>query len=439
VSRGREKALDRRELDEARAALGRARGRQRLDVILNVANPQALVRALPADELYLTIRDVGLADAAPLVQLASAAQFKVFVDLDAWSREGLDPKKVLPWLRAARAGAHLDPKAEARWEKKLTTLDREVLYLTLRATVKVHDLEEDDDPEIQSDHFMRTPENKFVVEFLVEGVEYLAVKGVLDDLYAEDPFAATRLLSSLRWEFPSELEETALRWRTGRLADLGYPTVEEALSWFARPPRTAAHHAAAPSRPQGFFLATLERGSLLDRAVALLSPEDRVAVEGEVVAAANAVLIADAVDPGDPEAVRAAFEAARGYLDLGLDGLSGGDAPKAADALRSTPVKRVFQEGFGRVLALSWRARELRKRAGDEARFGSPIDEVLLVLSGKRPRYFPGVEVPEADWGTIVAAAYQPRHFATPEDLARTAAALDRAERRLDAAAGSAG
>ena len=431
MKEGREKALGRRELDEARAALARARGRRRLEIILDSQSPQALVRALPADELYLTIRDIGLGDAAALVQLASARQFKVFLDLEAWSREGFDPSKALPWFRAARAGAHLEPKAAARWEKKLSTVDREVLYLTLRATLKVHDLEQDEDPEIPSEHFMRTPEGKFVVEFLVEGVEYLAVKGLLDDLYAEDPFAATRLLSSLRWEFPSELEETALRWRTGRLADLGYPTVEEALSWFARPPRAPAHPAAPPARGQGYFLATLERGSLLDRAVALLSPEDREDVEAQVVAAANAVLVADAVDLADPDAVRAAFEAARGYLDLGLDRLAADDAAKAAEVLAATPVKRVFQEGFGRVLELSWRARDLLKRGGDARRFGAPLDEVLQVLSGKRPRYFPGVETPAAEWGTIAAAAFQPRHFATPEDLARTARALDRAEAKL--------
>jgi hypothetical protein len=431
VKEGREKALERRELDEARAALARARGKQRLDVILDARNPQGLVRALPADELYLTIRDIGLGDAAPLVQLASADQFKVFVDLDAWSRDGFDPRKALPWIRAARAGAHLDPKAAARWERKLSSLDREVLYLTLRSSLRLHDLEQDPDPEIESDRFMRSPEGKFVVEFLVDGVEYLAVKGLLDDLYAEDAFAASRLLSSLRWDLPSELEETALRWRTGRLADLGYPTVEEALSWFARPPRAPAHHAAPPARPPGFFLAALERGSLLDRAVALLSAGDRELVEGQVVAAANAVLVADAVDPADPDAVRAAFEAARGYLDLGLDRLGGGDTAKAAEALTSTPVKRIFQEGFRRVLELSWRARELRRRAGEDTRLGAPLDEVLQVLSGKRPRYFPGVEAPESEWGTVAAAAYQPRHFATPEDLSRTAAALDRAEAKL--------
>jgi hypothetical protein len=426
-----EKALARRELDEARAALAKARGRQRLDLILDAPNPQALVRALPADELYLTIRDVGLGDAVALVQLASADQFKVFLDLDAWSRDGFDPKKALPWLRAARAGAHLDPKAAARWDRKLSTLDREVLYLALQSSLRIHDLEQDPDPEIHSDRFMRSPEGKFVVEFLVDGTEYLAVKGLLDDLYAEDPFAAARLLSSLRWDLPSELEETALRWRTGRLADLGYPTADEALSWFARPPRTPAHHAAPPERPPGFLLATLSRGSLLDRAFARLAPEDRDGVEGQIVSAANAVIVADAVDPADPDAVRAAFEAARGYLDLGLDRLSGGDDAAAAEALAAAPVKRIFQEGFGRVLELAWRARDLRKRAGEEARFGSPLDEALEALSARRPRYFPGVEAPEAEWGTIAAAAYQPRHFATPQDLARTAAALDRAERKL--------
>jgi hypothetical protein len=157
-------------------------------------------------------------------------------------------------------------------------------------------------------------------------------------------------------------------------------------------------------------------------------------VEGQIVAAANAVLVADAVDPADPDAVRAAFEAARAYLALGLDRLAGSDAARAAEALATTPVKRVFQEGFGRVLELAWRAREIRRRAGPEARFGAPIDEALAALAGKRPRYFPGVEAPEPEWGTVAAAAAEPRHFRTPDDLARTSRALDRAESSLEPA-----
>ncbi len=431
MKEGGEKALAPSELRQARAALAEARGRKRLDVILGARDPQALVRALPADEIYLTIRDIGLSDAAPLVQLASAYQFKVFLDLEAWARNAFDPKKALPWLRAARAGAQREPRAAARWARKLAGLDTEVFLLVLRSTLRVHDLERDPDPEFQGDHFMRTPDGKFMVEFLVDGVEYVAVRGLVDDLYAEHPLNATRLLASLEWDVPSELEESALRWRTGRLADLGYPTVEDALSWFARPPRTPGHPAAPPARPPGFFLATLASGSLLDRAAARLAPEEREPVEGQIVAAANAVLVADAVDPADPEAVRAAFEAARGYLDLGLDRLAGGDEGRATEILAATPVKRIFQEGFGRILELAWRAREIRRRAGAEARFAAPIDEALAALAGKRPRYFPGVEAPDAEWGTVAAAAHEPRHFRTPDDFARTARALDRAEARL--------
>jgi hypothetical protein len=422
------------ELRDARTALTAARGRKRLDVILDARDPQALVRALPADELYFTIRDVGLADAAPIVQLASAEQFKTFVDLDAWSRAGFDARKALPWLRAARAGSQLEPKAAARWERKLAALDRELLHLVLRTTLRVHDLEQDPDPELTSDHFMRAPEGKFVIEFLVDGAEYMAVRGILDDLYAEDPFAATRLLSSIRWDLPSELEETALRWRAGRLADLGYPSLDEALSWFARPPRTPAAAPGLAARPPGFFLATLATSSLLDRAFATLPRRERDALERQIVSAANAVLVADAVDPGDLEAVRAAFGAARAYLELGLEKLSGEDEARAAEVLAETPVKRIFQEGFGRVLELRWRAERILAAAGGAERFRSPLSEVLTALAHRRPRYFPGIEAPREEWATPMAAAFEPRHFRSSADLARTAAALDAAEAEAGAA-----
>jgi len=422
------KALAPAELRDARAALAAARGRKRLDVILDASDPQALVRALPADELYFTISDIGLGDAAVIVQLASAGQFKTFLDLDAWSREGFEPRKTLPWLRAARAGAQLEPKAAARWERKLASLDREVLYLVLRATLRVHDLEQDPDPELTSDRFMRTPEGSYLVEFVVDDAEYMAVRGVLDDLYAEDPFAAARLLSSIRWELPSELEETALRWRTGRLADLGYPSLEEALSWFARPPRTPAETPGPSARPPGFFLATLATTSLLDRAFAALEPEERDAVERQIVSAANAVIVADAVDPADLDAVRAAFEAARAYLELGLEKLGGADERRALEELAATPVKRIFQEGFGRVLELRWRAERILAAAGGAERFRSPLAEMLAALARRRPRYFPGIEAPREEWGTPMAAAFEPRHFRSSGDLARTAAALDEAE-----------
>jgi len=425
------------EMARVRSALAAARGKARLDVILSTSDPQAVVRALPADELYLLVREVGLADAAPLVPLASAAQFRAFLDLDAWEGDRVDVTRALPWIRAARAGALADPEAAARWAAKLKGLDRELLYLVLRGTIRVHDLEEDSDPEIESGSFVRSPDGKLILEFLVEGAEHAAVRGLLDDLMAEDPFLATRLLSAIRWDLPSELEESALRWRSGRLADLGHPPLDEALSWFSRPPRQAsANRPGAPLRPPGFLLAEVERGSLLDRAVASLPDAEREAVEAQVITASNAVLVADRVDPGEPERVREALATARAYLELGLEKLAGAGVEAAAEVLAAAPLKRVFQEGFGRVLELGWRARRLSERAaGDdgETRLGSPLDELLSALATPRPRYFPGVEAPREDWGTVRAAAFEARPFANSAELARAAAALDEIEARLAA------
>jgi Family of unknown function (DUF6178) len=267
-----ERPMDETALAAVRSALAAARGKRRLDLLLDQPDPGAVVRALPADDLYFTIHEVGLGDAVDLVQLASAEQFKVFLDLAAWRKDELDPRAALPWLRAARSGSLSSPRLAARWRSKLTHLDGELLDLVLRSTLRVHDLEQDPDPELENDRFMRTAEGKFIVEFLVDGAEYMAVRGIVDDLIAEDPFRATRLLSSLRWELPSDLEESALRWRTGRLADLGYPSLEEALSWFARPAARSAAPAGAPSRPAGFYLERLGTGSLLSRAAARLAP-----------------------------------------------------------------------------------------------------------------------------------------------------------------------
>ncbi|MBI5070318.1 MAG: hypothetical protein HZB56_18940 [Deltaproteobacteria bacterium] len=413
-----------------RQALAAARGRRRLDLVYEAPDPAALVRSLPAEELYFTIRDIGLADAAELVRFATPGQFRALIDLDAWRKDQLDVSRTLPWLRAARAGARGDDRLEAAWRRKLTALDMEVVELVLRDSLRIHDLAEDPDPEIEGDRFLRTTEGKFIVEFTVDGAEYLAVRGLLEDLYAEEPLRAARMLTALRWELPSELHETALRWRTGRLRDLGFPALEEALSWFARPARgPAPSMAGGPPRPSGSSLALRPAGSLLGTAAEGVSEERRQVLEVELVAAANATLVADGVDPSDLEAVRGAVEASRALVELGLAARAGGDPAGAVAALEAAPLKVLFQEGFGRLLQLRWRAEKVRAALAERS-LGSPLDEALQALVRRRPRYFPGLEADRADWDTPVAAAFESRPFLSEADVARAEAALAEAESR---------
>jgi len=403
-------------LRSERAALARARGKKRLDVILDSRDPSRLVRELPAEDLFLAIHDIGLADAAPLVRLATPEQFRAFVDLDAWKENELDTHQMLLWLRLARGEEDEDYRA------KLAALDMEVVELLLRSIVQIFDLEEEGEPGDEVEGTIeRTPEGRFMLVYPSEGAEYAAARRVIGDLYAEDPFRAGRLLYAVRWELTSELTESALRWRDARLADLGFPSLEEAVGLYAK----VDLHAPLPppgaplEEPPGFFLAALESGSLFDRAAGLLPDEKRDELQLHLVGLVNAAMVADRVDPAEVDEVREHARMVRDTLALGLAHLAGDDAGAASAHLAGAALKRIFQIGFTRTLELQWRAQRLVRALplrlpGAESFLPEPPDgEALAAVLRRRPRYADGLEV---------------RPFATLADLDRISAALDRVE-----------
>ena len=265
----------------ARQALQAAQGKEKVDLLLSAPDPEALVQAIPEHDLYLAVLDVGPDDAAEVVALASPQQFRHFVDLAAWPRgdEGPDPRAVLRWLHLARDGGGQSDRARRRYLDKLALLDAEMRSLVLRKALRVHDLQEETEPAIADfGRTFRTPEGRYIVEFLPGAGEYGTLKELLEDLYGEDVLGTSRLLESLRWEVPTELEETARRWRDGRLRDLGFPDLDEALAFYARPARTAPAHepsAASSAGAKTTALAAVPPSSpgLLESALALLAKD----------------------------------------------------------------------------------------------------------------------------------------------------------------------
>ena len=184
-----------------RRALAAATGKEKLDILLSAPDPEALVQSIPEQDLYLAILEIGPDDAAEVVALSSPSQFRHAIDLSAWPGQdkGPDPATILRWLRLAREGAGHSDRARIRYREKLSGLDPEMLSLTLRRILRVHDLNEEPEPAVQeTGSTYRTPEGRYLVEVL-EGTDYAMAKGLLDDLYAEDVLGTTRLLESLRW------------------------------------------------------------------------------------------------------------------------------------------------------------------------------------------------------------------------------------------------
>jgi hypothetical protein len=437
----------------ARAALAAARGSDKLDLLLSAPDPVALVQALPEQDLYLALLEIGLDDGRELVSLASPSQFRHFIDMACWparGEAGPDPSRVLSFLMLARSTEASSTAALERYRQKLAELDSELLALVLRHELTVHELGDDNpDPELANPgSTYRTPEGRYLIEFNRGDEHYPQLKALLDDLYAVDVLGTTRMLESLRWEMPTELEESERRWRTGRLRDQGIPELEEALSFYARPPRKAgtrppeapaqATSAVAPGQgaPEQAaaaraLVAPREGPPLLERALARLEGEERARAEETIVYAANAAVVAGGAELDDLRAVREAIEGARATLSLGLELSSQGDEARAARVLAELPVKQIFQTAMAEAYRLQTRARAVQKKARlPQAQSVTLLDPPLAgtvdALAADRPLFA------DADVAGSAGARRRPRALESRADVARAEALLDEAEATIE-------
>lgn len=360
--------------------------RHRLDAMMEEVDGRALVRSLPAEEVYSTIIDVGLVDSTEIVQLATPEQFRTFVDLAAWQRDRVDPLEVLHWLRAARGDDDED------FLKKVRSLDLEVLELLYKKLVVIHDLEENPDVDPLGTT-MEMPEGKYLVEFRIEGVDEAALRRLTYDLVTHNPFELGRFLEAVRWEATTELEEAAYQFRRARLEDLGFPPLEEALKVFAW---TDPDKLGRKGKPTPGLTAPQGHVDSVSAAFQGLDPVERQNLEGEVRYLVNCVLVADGAEPGDPAAVKTLSEQARDYLDLGLEHYTGGDPSLATEVVRETTLRALFQCGFSLTLRLKRAAEKL-----EHARFGETWlvldEETAAVTALLRRRPLKALKVPGAD------------------------------------------
>jgi hypothetical protein len=357
--------------------------KQRLDAMLEEVDGKALVRSVPAEDVYAAIVDVGLADAPEVVQLASPEQFRTFVNLAAWSRDRMDPREVLRWLAAARGDD------DDSFISKVKLLDLEILELIFKQVAVIHDLEENPDPHVEGIP-VESPEGRFLVELVgIEGTELASMRRLIHDLVTDDAFQFGRLLEAVRWELPTELEETAHQFRSARLEDLGFPPLDEAAKLFAWVDPASVAPKGAPAST-ALTSQSLPSGAIfVESAFRGLDAHERSVMEQEVRYLVNSALVAEGAEPGDPHALRRVSEQARDWLNLGLEHLSGGEPERAADAVRDNTLKRVFQIGFSLTLQLKRQAEKLL--AEPNARFGETwlaMDQetaALQALLRKRP------------------------------------------------------
>ncbi len=406
-------------LSRYRAALANARaGGRRADAILADPDADRLIPSLPIQDLYLAIKEVGLADAEELLAHAAPEQVQGFLDLDGWERDELAVDRARPWLEA------LSSEGPVQVARTIEALDPEVVALYVQKQAAVYDLSLEAPPEEPEGRLWPTPDGYYVLDIRAPGEDGKSLERLLDHLYRYDLSLGRRVIMSAKWELSADLEEWAFRFRQGRMADLGFPDPDEALGLYRlidlKELSARRGSAGAPAEPLAGTIETpglalpalvaeaIEPRSLLGLAIASLADDTLLErLHAGLVTLLNRALAADHVDPADLPAARRVLDDVVAYLGLGLEALQppAGAVGDAASTLVAVPLERIFRAGYTLTASLGTLAETLYRRG--RVRLGDPpallLDgrhrEVLAALRnagarGRRPRMARALDTP---------------------------------------------
>lgn len=376
-------------------------GKEKMDLIVDDADAKRLAAALESQEFFWLMKEVGEADAVDLLRLASAEQCVFIMDMELWDGWTFSEAQACHWLTYFIEGG------EARIHELLKHLDFELLQLLLSREIVVGggigDQANDEERFGDYDH---TFDGVFMITF--KNPEHSQLIGsFLSMLIKLDNPLYTALMEGVKGDVDLELEEQCQRFRTGRLQDLGFPPLDEALSIYARihPDHFQLQGGKElASAGEGGHLMPVNAGdgTLLSRALNLAGSD---VVSQELNYLVNSALVAEGQAFHEPESMLSVMHRVCGYLNIALEKLASGDDRKAAKLLVDEELKRLFQLGYSIVLQLKFAAR-------DTGTVDYASGKLLAGLKAKRPRFYRGLDADGID-------GY--REFRDLEDVRRVA------------------
>ena len=340
-----------------------ARGKERLRTLFFSENPKELFQRLPELEVFLTVKEVGRSDVIDLITLTTPEQFLYLLDLDVWNKHQLDLEKVVHWMEI------LLESGEERVVEFIRSSDPEFLCLFLIKFLHITKLEGEPTELMDRTHPF-TLDREYFITFRKPDTRPV-FQPFLEILYRYDSNTYRRLMESLLSELQSDIEETSYRFRNARLADYGFPDMEQALEIyrFVNPgalpaeeaPQVMVHEISEKTQPT-FYLTAQGEGPFFSAVLSRVTDplvQDRL--REELAGLCNKAMVAESIDLfdiGDMEwVVKKVFH----YLNLGLQGLSGEEEGRAAQILRTVSLQKVFQAGVGATLLLRKKAETLLK------------------------------------------------------------------------------
>ncbi|MCY1058287.1 DUF6178 family protein [Nannocystis sp. SCPEA4] len=376
-----------------------------------------------------------------LLPHASPEQLTALLDLDGWSRDRIAVDKARAWLVAIADAYAAAGKPRGQLRNIIEDMDPEMWTMALLPGTAVYELDPDDVEQreqalaaVDALFSYETPDGGFIVAVPDNDLGHRVIH-VLERVYADDLQTGHRLSLSLRGAMPAQLEEDLLRWRSGRLADLGFVEWEEAMKLFRPLDAKSAREAAVPAAPAAvvgdaplvaFPSAT---SGLLRRVLGGLGAGEQGVRAREFALLVNELMSAQRSEPGDAKAQERAFHQAEATVSLGLEVLLAGlglPAPEVdaflAGRIAALGLRGVFRVGYGPLATLRKTALALHREGRVSlTKIGSLLDRPWGPALESLSRWLPELPIETASGGVRPIAGLRDVARAT-ELLAQSAA-----------------
>lgn len=311
--------------------------------------PEAVIPLIPEAEFCFTVKAIGIEDAAWILDHATPEQIVACVDLDGWRGATADRAAIDRWLDT------LAMTTDESFLRSIRALDPELVVLFLKHRIQCFQ-KPDDDEGWQPPEGSQTVEGQFHFVAVREGDDLEPVVAMLRALFVADYWVYFRMMQGIIHELDIVNEEWALRWRTGRLEDLGFPPWDSAMAIyrFIRRDDRAAISDETTSFVMGKWHlpvwmprlpASADHPYLLFRVFAQLDETERRSALYAFIALANKVAVADRMELSDAESTPIAIDKVADFASVGLEFISTKRGLDAADVLRRVPLQRLFSVG----------------------------------------------------------------------------------------------
>lgn len=324
--------------------------------------PEKYAKELPAQTLFLTIKQNGLPDSIELIDICSIEQLQIFLDLDCWNGDNFDEEKFWTWLELPDAsGEEINQEILT---KILKAFDLKLLGNLLCRYVNIINYDEPTDEPPAGDYFTPDRGHTWINVFIPDPHRNFLLNRFLASVFELSIEIFYQVLTIPTIATPSQLEEDSYQDRKKRLEAEGFPAFERSLELntplsLDQIKRKEPENKKPTKQSESTSIEKIRDGALLPLELLWHSSLDIDELNGEFNLLLNSALIRWNISLDDHEQILFIAKQVRGSINIGLELVIEELALTPIEAYHQHFLQDLYRLGLNELYKISKLAKKL--------------------------------------------------------------------------------